>query len=106
MSGLLVALAEVVLVGLAGYRATRLVVADSFPPLARPREALERRTLGTRLEWAGDLVTCHFCASGWVTLALVAGLDWLTSTPVPLPVLVWGGSWAVAALVAELEPDK
>lgn len=106
MNGLLVALAEVVLVGLAGYRATRLAVRDDFPPIAGPRRAVQGWADRHRQSWLYDLVDCHFCASGWITLALVAGVDWLTATPVPVPLLVWGGSWAVAALIAQVEPDK
>lgn len=92
--------------GFATYRATRLIVKDSFPPIAGPRQWIERRTLGTHLEAVGDLVTCHFCASGWVSLALVAGLDWLTAWPVPLPLVMWLAVWGVGAMIAHLEPEK
>jgi Protein of unknown function (DUF1360) len=103
---LVVAFFEVALVGLACYRLTRLVVVDTFPPIARPREWIERRTLGTRLEMLGDLLTCHWCASGWISMALVAGVDWFSSVPVPLPVITWAGVWAVGAGLNQLEPEK
>ena len=92
--------------GLAGYRLTRLAVKDMFPPVAGPRQRLERRTLGTRLDWLGDLVTCHWCASGWLTLALVAAVDLLSSQPVPLPPVFWLATWAISAGLAHLEPEK
>jgi hypothetical protein len=104
--GVLLALLEVVLVGVAGYRATRLIVRDTFPPIARPRRAVQGWADRHGQEWLYDLVDCHFCASGWVTLAMVAGVDWFTATRVPLPLLVWGGAWAVAATLADSEPEK
>lgn len=94
-----------VLCGLAGYRLTRLTVADTFPPVAAARGWVEARGP----EWLGKLVTCSWCASGWVTLALVAGIDLLSRQPVPLPLVFWLAVWAAAALVAwaenRLEPD-
>ena len=92
--------------GLACYRATRLTVKDSLPLLAGPRQWIERRTLGTRLEALGDLVTCHFCASGWIALGLTVrrsrelrglGVD---------PLTYWLAVWAVGSMIAHLEPEK
>jgi hypothetical protein len=92
--------------GLATYRATRLAVKDSLPVLAGPRQWIERRTLGTRLEALGDLVTCHWCASGWIALGLTVrrhrelralGVD---------PIAWWLAVWAVGAMTAHLEPEK
>jgi hypothetical protein len=94
------------LLGLACYRLTRLVVKDSFPPIARPRAVLERRTLGTRTEAVGDLATCHWCASGWLSLGLIGGVDWYTDVSVPMPVVMWLAVWAVGALAAHLESEK
>jgi hypothetical protein len=95
-----------VLLGLACYRLTRLAVKDAFPPIAGPRERIELATPGTRWEWAGDLVTCHWCASGWIAFGLVAGVDLLSSVSVPLPPVMWLATWAAGAMVAHLEPEK
>lgn len=89
-----------VVLALAAYRATRLAVKDDFPPVRVPREWV--KVHGP--EWAGELVTCHWCASGWISLGLVAAADWRTS--VPLPGLVWFAVWAVAAWVAHHERDN
>jgi hypothetical protein len=106
LTAVVLAILEVVLVGLAGYRATRLAVRDDFPPIARPRQAVQRWADRHRQAWLYDLADCHWCASGWITLGLVAGVDLLSHIAVPLPPLVWGGSWAVAALLGQAEPDK
>jgi hypothetical protein len=97
----------VVLVGLATYRATRLVVRDDFPPIRWVRHRVERWAgRSPRREWVGDLATCHWCASGWISLALLAGIDLATTQPVPLPVVTWLAAWAVGATIAHLEPEK
>lgn len=97
----------IVVMGLATYRLTRLVVRDEFPPVRVPREWLAGTEEagyadGRGPGWLGDLVTCHWCASGWLSLGLVAGVDAFTS--VPLPVVVWFAVWGIGALVAHLEP--
>ena len=94
------------LLSLATFRLTRLAVKDSLPLVAGPRQWVERRTLGTRLESLGDLVTCHWCASAYVSAVLVAGVDWLSDTSVPLPPVFWLATWAVGAMLAHLEPEK
>ena len=49
--------------------------------------------------WLGKLVTCTWCASGWVSLALVAGIDLWAAASVPAPPVCgwpsgrWGGAW-------------
>jgi hypothetical protein len=91
----------VVVLGLATYRLTRLVVTDDFPPVRWARNRLTR----TRWEWVEDLVTCSWCASGWVAAALVAAVD-LAGASVPVPWLVWPASWAVGAWLAHVEPDR
>lgn len=92
--------------GLATYRLTRLTVKDSFPPLAGPRQWVERRTMGTRLEALGDLVTCHFCASGWVAMAVVARHRRQVQAAGVDPLTFWLAVWAVGAGLAHLEPEK
>jgi hypothetical protein len=94
------------LLGLACYRLTRLVTADTFPPIAGPRERIDRATMGGRWGWVGKLLTCHWCASGWVSLAIVAGVDLFSGQRVPLPPVMWLAVWAVGAMIAQLEPEK
>jgi hypothetical protein len=92
-------LALLVFMSLAAYRVTRLVVNDSFPPVQRLRDwalgADERRFVGTRLEWVGELLTCNWCASFWVSGLVVGATEVVVS--VPLPFLAW---WAVAGATA------
>jgi hypothetical protein len=92
-------IALLVAMWLAAYRVTRLVVNDSFPPVQRLRDKLvgadETKLLGTRMEWFGELITCYWCASFWVSGVVVGLTDLATS--VPLPFLLW---WAVAGAAA------
>jgi Protein of unknown function (DUF1360) len=96
-----------VTLGLAGYRLTRLVTTDTFPPIQAAREWVEARGPG----WLGKLVTCSWCASAYVTAALVVGIELCSRQPVPVPAVFWLAVWAVAALVAwaegrlELDPN-
>lgn len=48
-------------------------------------------------QWLADLLSCSWCASGWVSLILVAGAAWTVG--VPAPVLVWPAVWAAASLI-------
>lgn len=94
----------VAVLGLAGFRLTRLVAADDFPPVA----AVRGRLAAARWDWVGELVTCPWCASGWVTLGLVAlgnvsaarggygGYDWGADF-----LVTWWATWAVAAVLAD-----
>lgn len=115
---------------LATYRVTRLVVADTFPPMLWLRDRLaggwrplaggeayrdgdsayqiideEPHRYVTRWrwvpQWIADLISCPWCASGWVALAVTAGTwAWVG---LPVPVLVWFAVWAVGALIAGQE---
>jgi hypothetical protein len=85
---------------LTSFRLTWLVTRDQFPPIAKPREQIVNKTSFTRWEWFGDLLSCHWCASGWLSLGVVLGADLFLS--VPAPVLAWGATWAGAAVLAEL----
>lgn len=126
-----------IVMSLAVYRGTRLVVADTFPPVLwlrdrlaggwRPtteqeREIVFRQPDGTQpfplMEidgveqrwvqrwkwspfWLAELISCPWCASGWVALAVTAGTwAWVG---LPVPVLVWLAVWAVGALIAGQE---
>lgn len=129
---------------LAVYRLTRLVVADTFPPVLwlrdrivggwRPLTRKESETnrlpvleegqsatvarLGgltvidgetnryverTRWVpfWLAELISCPWCASGWVALGVTAGV-WAVAG-LAMPVLVWLATWAVSALLAAQE---
>lgn len=110
------------LLGLATYRLTRLVVKDDFPPIRHLREGVGRWArvgadedvysirLFRRREALYDLVTCHWCASGWIALVLVVAVDWLPpgrgGGSIPLPPVFWLAVWAVGAGLAHLEPEK
>jgi hypothetical protein len=125
---------------LAVYRGTRLVVEDTVPPVLwlrdrlaggwRPLTSTEERTLsvvpGDKVvelrrawsvdvegenryvyrwrwvpQWIADLISCPFCASGWIALVVTAGTWALVGLPVP--VLVWLAVWAVGGLIAGQE---
>jgi hypothetical protein len=101
---------------LATGRITRLITADDFPPLLWAR----RRIVGLRMDhqvrvpsggrwdgylspqlnhwWLGELVTCAWCASGWVSLGLWLGTWWFV--PLPLPLLWWPATWGGGAILA------
>lgn len=117
------------LLSLSTYRLTRLVVEDTFPPVLWVRDRIVGgwRSLTLKEEeaqisdgtsedgealkynipvswspfWLRELLSCPWCASGWLAGALVA----LTSLwgPVPLPVLSWLAAWALGALLATQE---
>jgi hypothetical protein len=89
-----------VALALTAFRLTWLVTRDKFPPVQQPREWIIKKTSFSRWEWLGDLLSCHWCASGWLSLGVVAGTDLFIS--VPAPVLAWGVAWSGAAVIAEL----
>lgn len=118
------------LLPLASYRITRLITKDSFPPVQWIRDRVaggwrplagneqptdfEARNLmyqdGENLVyivrrswspyWLAELMSCPWCASGWVALAAT----------VPLPaagligwwylLVIWPAVWAIAAVLA------
>lgn len=131
---------------LAVYRLTRLVVADTFPPVLWLRDRLvggwreptmkeqhheyfpqgeveegclksipdlgmfslvdgELQIYARRWRrspfWLAELLSCPWCASGWVALGVTAGV-WATAG-LAMPVLVWLATWAVGALLAGQE---
>ena len=51
--------------------------------------------------WLGELITCPWCASAYVSGAVVALTWWTVGLPVPL--LQWLAVWAVAAVLASRE---
>lgn len=48
--------------------------------------------------WLAELLSCPWCASGWVAAGVTAGLWAVVGLPVPL--LVWLATWALGALLA------
>lgn len=131
-----------IVMSLATYRLTRLLVEDTFPPVLwlrdriaggwRPLTLAEHERyvaasssaqavmrdawsydpddeLGQRHvrrarwspHWLAELLSCPWCASGWVALGVTAGTWAVVGLPVPL--LVWPAVWAVGALVAGQE---
>lgn len=126
---------------LAVYRLTRLVVADTFPPVLwlrdrivggwRPltlkeqdirnwniahgqSDVLEELTEIDGVEqryvrrgwdwcpfWLAELLSCPWCASGWIAAGVTAGTWAVVGLPVPL--LVWPAMWAAGALLAAQE---
>ena len=52
-------------------------------------------------QWLADLLSCPWCASGWVAAGVTAGV-WAV-VGLPVPVLVWGAVWALGGLLAAQE---
>lgn len=49
-------------------------------------------------EWLASLLSCPWCASGWLSAGIVASADaWVS---VPLPVAFWGAVWGAGAILA------
>ena len=116
------------------YRATRLVVKDTLPPVLwardrlvggwrKPTEAEWRLIRNPNFgslkfqvtevdhvtqrwvdrakwspDWLAELLSCPWCASGWVSLITVGTVT--LAYGLPMPVLVWGAVWGGASLLA------
>lgn len=114
-----------IVMSLATYRITRLITKDSFPPvrLVRDRLAGDYReqeehdrhipvhhtaddgtpwVLVERAEWSpywlAELVSCPWCASGWVSMGVTTAVALTVGLPAPL--LAWPAVWAAGALLA------
>lgn len=91
-----------VLMSLACYRATRLVVKDSIA--SGPRIWLHTALYGKRprvwREKLVELISCSFCISFWIAGALVWAVD--INTSVPLPALQWAAVSAGSVLTWRL----
>lgn len=97
---------------LAVYRLTRFVVEDDFPPMLWVRHRIAGGWTGPDGEtpvhrsrwspqWLADLISCPFCASGWIALAVTGGV-WAT-VGLAMPLLVWPAVWALGGLLAAQE---
>lgn len=51
-------------------------------------------------QWLADLLSCPFCASGWIALGVTGGVWWWLGLVVPLAVLLWLAAWALGGLLA------
>lgn len=51
--------------------------------------------------WLADLLSCPWCASGWVAAGLTAAVAFTVGVPAPL--LVWPAVWGAGALLASRE---
>lgn len=97
-----------VLLSLTVYRVTRLVVRDEFPPIRWVRTRLagdDARGVPARSwspEWLRDLVSCQWCASGWVALGATLVLDAQTAG-LPSTLLWWFASWGLGAALLNYE---
>lgn len=49
------------------------------------------------------LLSCPYCASGWVALAVTVGVWWWLGLALPLLVLLWLGAWALGGMLAAQE---
>lgn len=48
--------------------------------------------------WLSDLLSCPWCASGWISLAVITAVAFTVG--VPAPVLIWPAVWAAGSLIA------
>lgn len=63
----------------------------------------ERHLWAERAPWIplffAELMSCPWCTAGWLSAGVTGG-TWLI-IGLPVPVLMWLGSWAVGALMAQ-----
>lgn len=137
----------ILIMTVAAYRLTRLIIKDTFPPVLwlrdhlvggwRPltegewrlvrnveavvgKDKIQHAPLPFKMhdvdhgegptasrwvdrwrwvpDWLADLLSCPWCASGWVSLALVVVTA--ATVGVPAPLIVWPAVWGGAALIA------
>jgi hypothetical protein len=117
-----VSLTTAVLLAFAVYRATRLLTTDSFPLMLKfrtwllsnwpetpnfknyhvMRQAIKaKRDEGEtwrRPYWLGELLTCRFCASGYISLAACAVVIPFDRTWPIAWLGVWGGSVIIGGM--------
>lgn len=90
-----------IVISLVTYRVTRLIAADAFPLIARPREWIIGK-LGED-HWFSYLITCMWCASMYVAAGTVVIFDRYTSVPWPYA-MVFVAS-AITGTIAMHEPE-
>lgn len=101
-----------IVLSLATFRLTRLVVRDDFPPIQwtrnkiidfRPDHVVKGRDGGGDYKehwWLGELVSCHWCSSGWISLVLVGATWFIRDEGLPIPVIIWFAVWGAGAALA------
>ena len=99
------------LIGVVTYRVTRLIIEDTFPLLAIPREkflewltssdASKPAHLGALGRSTHYLLSCMWCSSMWVGAAVVYAFSLYVDTP--LPIAAWLTASAIAGLIATVE---
>jgi hypothetical protein len=106
----------IIVLGLATFRITWLVTRDDFVPIrltrnwivSRRPDVLAERPAGKGRHsekyqdhwWLGELVTCTWCASGWVSFGIV-GIVWLLQG-ILLPVFAWWAVWGIGSFMCKL----
>lgn len=85
-----------VLLVLASARVTRLLVADSFPPIE-----VARSWFGARGDWQDYLSKCPWCCAVWVSGALTLAVT--AHYGLPAPLLVWPACAHLSALLVWAE---
>jgi hypothetical protein len=90
-----------IVISLVTYRVTRLIAADAFPLIARPRDWVIRK-FGED-HWFSYLITCMWCASMYVAAGVVLVFDRYTSVPWPYA-MVFAAS-ALTGIIATHEPE-
>lgn len=101
------------LTALAGYRLTRLAVDDEFPPIRAARQWVVGLQVNARrgaalAEALGDLVTCRYCASGWITLGLTFAANYGFDVELGWVGLAfgWFAVWALTVIIYNYaDPD-
>lgn len=89
------------LASLATWRLTHLVVEDTLPLIARPRNWIVQHSPGSNFSY---LLGCVYCSSVWVAAAVTAGLDLWTDISVPQPFL-FGSALSIIAAFGETVID-
>jgi hypothetical protein len=90
----------VVVVCLASARATRLLVMDTFPPVAVQRARVVARWGDG--SWQAYLANCSWCAGMYVS-GIVTGATWWAIDSLPVPALVWLAAAYVTGLLATVD---
>lgn len=95
-----------ILVALCSARLTRLVVFDSYPPAHALRSGW-KRLVGEDSVWS-MLVTCHYCASPYLTALVWFPVFALNDMPFGwgFALVVWGALAYVAAIIVSFDGDN